>query len=105
MNNVCPECNHKNSLNSEFCEKCGTKLKEEVVLNTSIYKTIAGIVFFLGIIGGVIIGDALSVKDIFGKTEFNYGVMLYCWFGTFLIDVFIIGIYSICYRLDLLIKK
>ena len=31
--------------------------------------------------------------------------MLYIWIGTALFDIFVFGINSICYRLDLLIDK
>ena len=107
--NTCSKCGKKfeNYYSLDLCEDCRRKKK------TEIYLVIAIIILILGFIGGIVLGNQYKVLEkqhVFGsyyemKEAFNVGLMIYCWIGTMLFDIFVFGIYSICHRLDLLIEK
>ena len=84
--------------------------------NNNIYLVIAIVILILGFIGGIVIGNVYkivelvyesSVSPIYNEYEstFNGALMLYCWIGTILFDIFIFAVHSICYRLDLIIDN
>ena len=107
------------------CEKCGnafTSKNEETLFCpdfkrgkcTKLYEWIAIIIMVMGFFGGIILGETYPkvvaetykyLSDIRYDESFNYAIMLYVWIGTFLFDVFIMAIHSVCYRLDLLIDQ
>lgn len=102
------------------CSKCGEKFESTGTSSlcpncrrrshTKAYLWIAITILILGFIGGIILGDTFKITTttytyLDNEEEFNSALMLYSWIGTLLFDLFIFAIYSICYRLDLLIDK
>ena len=131
-NGYCESCQHKlcvyeckgdcnktykyNQLNKEgYCSKCAIKQFNEFNFTNS-YKKIAIAILILGFIGGFIMGNIFKVNTLTYESSisieynhyeevFNTALMFYCWIGTFLFDLFILGIYSICQRLDLIANR
>lgn len=115
VNDKCPNCGLDFNLNSvkeditdEYINESNFDINERHV-NTRLYKRIAIILLFLGFVGGIIVGKEYGVCSDYlsncTEKEFNGELMLYCWGGTILFNIFVFGIHSICYRLDLLIDK
>lgn len=102
--------NLDSNLASYTCGNCKKKSYTEV------YFYIAIIILVLGFIGGIVLGNVYkkteliyesSISAIYNEYEstFNEGLMIYSWTATVLFDLFVFAIYSICYRLDLIIDK
>ena len=108
----------------EKCDRCGKKFegKENQLLcpdckrrrTPNIYFGIAITIIILGFIGGIILGNTnLKVTSEYNEysedydydSEFNTELMLECWVGTAILSVFIFGIGSTNYRLNLIIDK
>lgn len=108
----CNKCGKKFDSNgtSGMCSDCRRKS------HTQFYFYIALVILLLGFISGIALGDtykitkltyesSISVKFNEYETSFNSDLMLYCWVGTLLFDLFVFAINSICYRLDLIIDR
>lgn len=101
------------------CRKCGEQFESEGASalcpnckrrnHTKAYLWMAIIISYLGFVVGIILGNALKITigefSAYREEIFNYGAMIYCWCATLVFDFFIFAVYSICYRLDLLIDK
>ena len=108
------------------CNKCGNKFKgkENELLcpdckrrrTPKIYFGIAITIIVLGFIGGIIIGNTYTNRTLTYESsidekyneyeeEFNAELMLECWVGTTILSIFIFGIGSTNYRLNLLIDN
>ena len=82
---------------------------------STIYIILAWIIIIIAIVVGIIIGSINPVKTMtidsyvntFNNTNdtFNVILMLYIWLIGFVLGIFVMGIGSICHRLDLLIDK
>ena len=83
-----------------------------------IYKVIAIVLLILGFIGGIVLGDIYSIplsqdgelswKNLYSSEpteKFNSTLMLGVWFSSFILSIFIFGVYSICNRLEMIIKN
>lgn len=131
-NGYCEKCQHKfydyeckgdcseiykySQLNKQgYCSKCAIKQFNDFNFTNS-YVTIAIIILLVGFIIGIICGNVYKVNTLtyessisieYNKYEdvFNTALMFYCWIGTILFDIFILGIYSICKRLDLIANR
>lgn len=94
--------------NSMRCSSCAiTELKKE--RKTHNCETIFWIILIIGIICGLIVlfacGSTKMDSDGNYYEVLGWSLAVYCWVGTFLFDLFIMAIYSICKRLDLIIDK
>ncbi len=69
--------------------------------HTNAYLYIAITILIAGIIVGMILGSMSAEEDVTA----GFKIMFYIWILTALFDIFVLGIYSICHRLDLLIDK
>ena len=128
INGKCPNCNlnfsqdlidskvdNKNDvIEQEMYNKKGSTnnslIINERTKNTKKYKIIAITILILGFVIGINAGNTYKICSDYTlsyctEEVFNGDLMLYCWIGTILFDLFIFGIHSICYRLDLLIDK
>lgn len=111
----CKKCGAKIEENAKFCGECGFERNNEELnmVNTidnrrsGTYKTIGTIMLIIMIILGIYMGynheTSESIYD-YDKT-FNVITMIYYWIIGFGIYAIFHMIYSICYRLDLLIDK
>lgn len=108
----CDYCNKNLGQNSSshICDGCKRKG------HTRAYFRVAIIILVLGFIGGIGLGDKYKKTELIYEssisaeyneyeTTFNGELMIYSWTGTALFDLFVFAIYSICYRLDLIIDK
>lgn len=98
-------------------ENSDENLDNEIrVTMSKAYIIIAWLIIIASIIAGIILGNTFkineltyesSVSSIYDKYEevFNVALMFYTWIGGFILSMFIMGIGSICHRLDLLIDK
>lgn len=106
------DCGKKieNTGTSNLCSDCQRRK------NTKTYLTIAKVILVVGFFSGIILGNAYKIEVITSESAisskynqyeevFNSALMLYSWIGTFLFDLFVFAIHSICYRLDLIIDK
>lgn len=98
-----------------YCSKCAIKNFNEFNF-TNAYSKIAILILILGFIGGIVMGNVFKVYTLTYESPisaeyndyeyiFNTALMIYCWIGTFLFDLFVLGIYSICKRLDLIANR
>lgn len=81
---------------------------------SKVYIAIGWIIILVAFILGIVLGNINTVSkfeynsslriDINTKV-FNTALMFYTWIGGFILSMFIMGIGSICHRLDLLIDK
>ena len=116
----CEKCGATLNDNAEFCIKCGTPriLASTNYRRTSmskVYIVIAWLIIIASIIGGIVLGDTFKINELTYKSSiaeyneyeeiFNTALMFYTWIGGFILSMFIMGIGSICHRLDLLIDK
>lgn len=108
----CRVCENKfeTNGNDNICANCRRKNR------TRAYLYIAISILMLGFISGIVCGAVFPVQKLVYESSisisyneyensFNGLLMLYIWIGTALFDIFVFGINSICYRLDLLIDK
>ena len=74
-----------------------------------VYVVIAILILLVGFIMGIALGNAFpnEIEDGYGglTSTFNYSLMLEVWGSSLIISVFVFAIYSICSRLDVLIKE
>lgn len=118
VNGKCPVCGLNFNPNLKDLQSVSNENKAsddehyvhgERIVNTGIYKRIAILILIFGFIGGICAGNAYAICSDYStgciEKEFNGDIMIYCWIGTILFDIFVFGIHSICYRLDLLIDK
>lgn len=91
---ICPDCRRRNT--------------------PKIYFRIAILIIILSFIGGIILGTVnKSVTQTYNEIteeyeyeeEFNTYLMLECWVSSLLFSIFVFGIGSVNYRLNLLIDK
>ena len=96
-----------------YCSKCAIK---NFINFSNAYKVVAIIILIAGFIGGIVCGNIFKVMTLTYESSvsveyneyeavFNGALMLYVWIGTFLFDLFVLGIYSICKRLDLIANR
>lgn len=97
----CNKCGRKFEANgvSSLCDNC----KRHRASNS--YLFYATIILFIGFIMGIVLGNNIPIMSTYEEPSFNTGLMFVCWFSFGILSIFIFGIRSICYRLDLLIDK
>ena len=74
------------------------------------YKSLAIIILFAGFILGIALGDyfsttALGTDSFESVKTFNTEVMLIIWASTFMLSIFVLSVYSICLRQELIIEN